>query len=158
VIAMTAHSVDDETLAFAFLAGIVEEKDGVVSHRYFEKGSEIEAGAQAALVRLLRGDQPLSDAIRWRLAGLFDPKATDERQLKIVNRRRGPQKITAALSLEIALYIAGQYVKDGTKLESAKEAAAKRFNVALRTATRAWAENKDGPMVQTMLHGGHTVN
>jgi hypothetical protein len=155
---MTTHLANDEELAFAFLAGLVEEKAAVVSHRYFEKGSEIERHAQAALVRLLRGDRPLSHAIRFRLASLFDPVSSDERQFKIVNCRRGPQKITAALSIEIARYIAEQYVKDGTKMESAMGAAAKRYSVSLRTTERAWAENKDGPLIQALLHGDHTVN
>jgi hypothetical protein len=154
---MTAHPADDETLALAFLAGLMEEKGGVVSHRYLEKGSDTERLAQAALVRLLRGDRPLTDIIRWRLAGLFDPNATDDRRLKIVNRRRGPQKITAALSLEIARHVAEQYVKDG-KIEAAMESATKRYSVSLRTVERAWAENKTGPLIRPLLHGDHTIN
>jgi hypothetical protein len=148
----------DEDFAQAFLGGLWEEKGGVVSHRYFEKGSEIEARAQAALVRLLRGDRPLTDAIRWRLAGLFDPKSSDDRQLKIAPRRKGPKRVTPELAFEIARYIAVQYKHEGVKIEAAMAAACKRYSVSLRTVERAWAEHKSGPLIRPLLHGDHTIN
>src|ERR1700733_11224626 len=143
---MTAQHTSDEELALAFLAGMIEEKSGVVSHRYFDKGSDMERRAQAALVRLLRSVQPLADIIRFRLAALLDPNATDERQFKIVNRRYGPKKTTPALALEIARFIAADFAVSG-KIEAATEAARERFAVSLRTEQRAWAENKDSPLV-----------
>ena len=154
---MTSHRTTDDELALAFLAGMMEEKGGTVSHKYFEKDSEGERQAQAALVRLLRGDASLSHIIRFRLAALLDPTATDERQFKIVNRRRGPSKTTPALALEIARFIAAEYAVSG-KMEAATEAAKVRFSVSLRTAQRAWADNKDSAIVQNLMHPGATVN
>ena len=88
---------------------------------------------------------------------MFDPHSSDDRQLKIVNRRRGPQKITATLALEIARHVAEEYRRHG-KIEAAMEAATKRYAVSLRTVERAWAENKSGPLIRPLLHGDHTIN
>lgn len=153
---MTADDARDEQLAIVYLAGMVRESKGVVSHEYVEPGSNIETDAKAALARMLRGDRPLPDFIRWRLAALFDPDSSDERQFSIANRRRG-ERAKPFVALEIARYVAGNLPAFGDKLDAVQQAAADRYSVSLRTVQRAWAENKDSPLVRALIEANRAV-
>jgi hypothetical protein len=133
---MSDHRSDEE-LAGDFLAGEREESEGKVFHKYLEPGGEEEAAACAALVRLLRSHQPLSAALRFRLAALLDPAhIMEERKLVIQNRKGGSQP-HHAIAIEIAVFIA-ETIATGCKVDAAVAAASSRFATPERTVWRAW--------------------
>ena len=82
--------IDDEALAMEFLAGRFEQHGDEISFKRLKPGSSREKQAQQALVRLLRSKLPLSEMIRWRIAGLLDPEHQFEnRKLVIAFRKKG---------------------------------------------------------------------
>lgn len=84
---------EDEWEADAFLWGWIEAAVNSPSRerKYFRANHEQKA--RAALVRALRGDQPLSRTLRNHLAELFDDASTiSERRLIFEFRRRGADR------------------------------------------------------------------
>jgi hypothetical protein len=151
-------NISDEDLALEFLAGKIEQSPkGQISHTFHDPGSDGESAARAALLRLLRSRQPLSEMIRWRLAALLDPAhSLEERKFTIENRQAGQQP-HHVIALEIARYIAAE-AATGRQIESAKEAAKDRYAVSLSTVERAWREHKNSKLVGSIWHAGRTVN
>jgi hypothetical protein len=150
-----------EALALEFLGGkISQAPDGTIFLKYHELGSEEERAAREALIKLLRGREPLSNVLRWRLAGLLDPAAKfEERKFTIENREGGKQPhhvIAIAIAQFIAIAIAPQ--GGSQKLESVKEAAKDRFGVSLSTVERAWRDHKNSPLIRGIWEGGRTIN
>jgi hypothetical protein len=132
----------DEKLAIDFLGCEASEHDGVVKFSYVEPGSDREKECLAALCRLLRGREPISTGLRWRLATLFDADAEVEaRQLVFVRRRGGPHEPSDAKSVMIASDVAAE-LSAGHKLESAIAAAVQRYGVSRPTVQRAWKAHR----------------
>ena len=126
----------DEDLAFEFLGCKEIEKDGVRSFSYLIPGSKREAECRRALVRLLRGTADLSNALRWRLAGLFDPKSSDDRALVLVKKAKGGANEPSTMrAIEIGRAMAA-VVRAGGNRESAIEAAIQRFGISRSSADR----------------------
>jgi hypothetical protein len=131
----------DEDLAFEFLGYKEVEKDGVRSLFYLTPGSKREAECRTALLRLLRGGGDLSGALRWRLAGLLDPKSNDDRTLVIEKRAKGgTNEPTTARAIEIARAMAA-VVNAGGNRERAIEAAIQQFGISRSSAERAFKEH-----------------
>jgi hypothetical protein len=132
----------DEKLAIEFLGCEATEHDGVVEFNYVEPNSDREKECLAALCRLLRGREPISTGLRWRLATLFDADADVEaRQLVFVRRRGGPNEPSDARSVMIARDLATE-LNAGHKLESAIAAAVQRYGVSRPTVQRAWKAHR----------------
>jgi hypothetical protein len=74
----------DEHLALDYLDCRVIKRNGVIEFVYVEPGTDRETQCLAALDRLLRGGEPLSVMLRWKLASLFNPAkdAVEARQLR----------------------------------------------------------------------------
>jgi hypothetical protein len=152
---MTMHDTSDEQLAFEFLAGRFEETQiGQVSFEYLAGDKEQEA--RAALVRVLRGDQPLSHNVRFRLAALFDTAhSLEEREFRISFRSKG--RPNNAIALEIALYIAAE-IALSANLRRAMGSAADRYNVSSATVWRAWSDHKGSELVRQMIGNKPDIN
>jgi hypothetical protein len=130
----------DEDLAMEYIGGTVDRTGKQLSCKYLEPGSEREREAKKALARLLRGDDPISKMIRWRLAALIDPHKAEARQFKISNRKRGEQP-NHLLDVEIAIFVAGK-VTTGIGVDAAVEEAWRHYGGSLRSAYRAWDKHK----------------
>jgi hypothetical protein len=143
-----ATDKSDYELAFEFLSGRVTTTDGKISHVYL--CGEEEREAQAALVRLLRSHRDLGPMFRWRLAGLFDPGALDDRQLVFEARHRGEPGWSEWTHLEIARVV-GERAASGLQLKAAKSKALELFGVPLRTVERAWRKHKTSPLVADLF-------
>ena len=80
----------DEDLVLEYLGCKVTERDGVTELSYVEGGSDRETECLRAGCRLLRGNQEISNIIRWRMASLFDPDATVEACHIVIQHRGAP--------------------------------------------------------------------
>jgi hypothetical protein len=139
----------DQALAMKFLAGAVENHNGAISLKYLEPGSESEAAAQQALVRVLRNAQPLSNAIRSMIAALLDPNHPLEGRKIVIQLRRKGKQPRHARDLWIAADIAAE-LATGRKLESALRNAEQRYSVTRRTVLRAWKAHRFSPLVRSV--------
>jgi hypothetical protein len=113
----------DEWLADELLWGHSEAPpNGLLHRKYLQPGSDEERTARQALVRVLRGDRPLSLTLRKRLAELFDAESTlAERRLVFQFRRRGHRSHHMANS-QIANYV-DRKIREGNPVEAAVQLA-----------------------------------
>ena|SRR5579872_4981530 len=141
----------DEEKAIEYLQGSLKEIAGAkgrkhVKHEYFKPGSEEERQSRAALVRLLRRDEPLSKNLRSVLAMLFDPEEKIERRMIAIVPRKIGRQADPAIAVEIARYIAEEEALARGKakaISNAKADAVARYKVAPATVERAWNEWKE---------------
>jgi hypothetical protein len=133
----------DEDLALEYLGCKAIDRDGVIEFTYVEPDSDRETECLRALGRLLRGREPISIGLRWRLATLFDPDETTEaRQLQFHRRRGGPNEPSDARSVMIARDIAAVTNEGHGFFESAVAAAVERYGVSRPTVLRAWRTHR----------------
>jgi hypothetical protein len=105
----------DHLMAYDFLRG---RPAGPVEHRKSFLGSEREAMARDALVRVLRGEGTVPPTIRNLLADLFDPAAKCARKITIKFREKG-QPPDHAMA-----HMVGSYIERRSKEILQKEAIA----------------------------------
>jgi hypothetical protein len=131
---------DDEQMADLFLWGSTPATFNLLRRKYLNKDYETEAELKArqALIRLLRSSEPLCRTLRTRLADLFDPESTAERELVFKHRRgRGRPALSAADS-QVAHWVDRQMKQhfDGRKMipgvgkDAAVSAAEERFGLS----------------------------
>ena len=139
----------DEDLAFEFLGYKAIEKDGVRSLFYLTPGSKREAECRAALLRLLRGGADLSNAIRWRLAGLLDPESTVDDRVMVIEKRAkgGTNEPSTARAIEVARSMAA-VVNAGGNREKAIEAAIQQFGISRSSAERAFKDHANAWIIK----------
>jgi hypothetical protein len=144
------EEVDDLRITLALLTGFnVHSSKGLPKKQYLKANEELVA--RKALARLLRNQKPLDQAIRSRLAALFDPEtetapfcsfdlAPIERQLTFKTRHRGARTTAAMSRLEIAIAFNRLQAKSSRK--DALEEIAKRFAISTRTVEAAIAYHR----------------
>ena len=116
----------DEWRADYFLWGHTPPTLGLFRREYPQKGED-ERLAREALVRVLRGPQPLSRTLRDRLAELFDAQSIlAERQLAFTRRRGRPKSKS---NKQVASYVRHK-TKESGKREAAVEAAMEKFKLS----------------------------
>ena len=121
-------------------AGRFEQHGDTISFKCLNPGSPGEKQAQQALVRLLRSRLPLSEMIRWRIAGLLDPEHQFEnRKLVIAFRKKGKQRNHTRDYL-IARTIAAE-LKTGRDMESTVAEVKKRYDVSRSQVLRVWRQS-----------------
>ena len=131
----------DEWLADYFLWGETPPSFELVRKSYPKRGSEQEAQALQALLRILRNDQPLSTTIRKRLADLFDPSSTADRCIKIEFCKKGNRPQPWEPDAQIAGFI--NFVeKTGGGREAAVAAAQQQFGLSRSKIYAALARHK----------------
>jgi hypothetical protein len=141
--------MSDEELAIEFLLHAIEhESGGQLSFKHLEPGSKRERDAREALVRLLRSFEPLSVAMRWRLAALFDPTHPLEAREFIIRARRKGKQPNHTRDLRIAETIALEISAGPGRMEAAISAATHRYGVSRSTVLLAWRKHKRQPLVR----------
>lgn len=144
---MTGGKTEDELVELVreYVHGRIEERGGQIIVKYLKPGSERERDALKALVHLLRDGSTLSTAVRWGLAGLFDPESSQPRKFAITNRRKGRQPMPQRDSL-LALDIADA-ISRGRKFEAVIAEVGHRFNLSRAQVLRIWKDEKGSPWV-----------
>jgi hypothetical protein len=120
----------DEFEADTFLWGWGEcTPYGLIHNKYFREGEDRDA--RAALLRVLRGDQPLSQTLRRRLADLFDDNSAAARRVSFNFRHR--QNRTAYNQVWIFVE---RELQQHCKKEAALAAAQKQFGMSRKEVNR----------------------